>query len=246
MSATQRLKAQHSTQPSALSNVLDFDLRKPLKEALKASGKFADVKIKLDGRRGHLNLKVNAGPVTRSAENVIKVAAGKNFLIKLVPVSNSAFDSESVYRITTLTHVTTAAVAAKPVAPAAKPAPVKQAASKLTTAVQATQAVAAKPAVQTVVYLNYEKLGSVSESVARQIRQLVAAENKPKFDTVTVVDLATSKPVSITVPFDVAQAVRMQVPSFSHSGWVIKSTNGITILKQHDNAGKVVGTWVIA
>ncbi|MNC12081.1 hypothetical protein D3C75_597940 [compost metagenome] len=242
MSATQRLKAQHST--VALTNVLDFDLRKPLKEALKATGKFADVKIKLDGRRGHLNLTVRGGPVTRSADNVIKLAASKNFAIKLNQVSQSAFDSEAVYRITTLTHVTTAAVAAKPV-PVAKPAPVK-AASKLTTAVQATQAVAAQPAVQTTVYLNYEKLGSVSESVARQIRQLVAAENKPMFATVVVVDLATSKPVTITVPFDVAQAVRMQVPSFSHSGWVIKSTNGITILKQHDVTGAVANTWVIA
>lgn len=235
MSATQRLKAQLSSQTTAVA--LDFNLRQTLKEVLTKSGKFADVRIKYDSRRDHLNLFIRADYPARTATSVIKIAAGKNLNLVLSEVSN--YRTEVTYRVTGLSlikgAVGTAAVAA--------PVKVKQAASKLTTAVKAETTPVATPKVA--VYLNYDRLGYVSASTAKQIRQLVEAENKPKFADVTVVDLTTSKKVTITVPYDVAAAVKAQVPSFNQADWVIKSTDGITILKQ-SVAGSSPKTWVIA
>lgn len=237
MSATQRLKAQLSSQTTAVA--LDFNLRQTLKEVLTKSGKFSDVRIKYDSRRDHLNLFIRATGQAKSIENVVKVAAGKNLSVTLSLVT--ANYTENTYRVTGLSlikgAVGTTAVAAPKVA--TKPTP----ASKLTTAVKAETTPVATPKVA--VYLNYDRLGYVSASTAKQIRQLVEAENKPKFADVTVVDLTTSKKVTITVPYDVAAAVKAQVPSFNQADWVIKSTDGITILKQ-SVAGSSPKTWVIA
>lgn len=243
MSATQRLKDQLNT--TQLTNVLDFDLRKELKESLTATGKFSDVKIKMDGRRGHLNLTVRAGYAVREKANVIKLAATKNLRIELTTIT-SGYNNETTYRVTTLNYIKPvitkiAGVTTPKAAVATKPTP----ASKLTTAVKAETTPVAAPKVA--VYLNYDRLGYVSQSLAKQIRQLVESENKPKFADVTVVDLKTSKQVTFQVPFDVAAAVKAQVPSFNQAGWVIKSTNGITILKQMGAGDQnVLNTWVIA
>lgn len=239
MSATQRLKAQLSSQATTVALALDFNLRQTLKEVLTQSGKFSDVRIKYDSRRDHLNLFVRAVGQAKSIERVVDAAARKNLSVTLSLVTSNY--SENTYRVTGLSLINgavgTAAVAA--------PVKVKPAASKLTTAVKAETAPVAAPKVA--VYLNYDRLGYVSQSLAKQIRQLVESENKPKFADVTVVDLKTSKQVTFQVPFDVAAAVKAQVPSFNQAGWVIKSTNGITILKQMGAGDQnVLNTWVIA
>lgn len=234
MSATQRLKAQLSTQPL----VLNFNLRLTLKDVLTKSGKFADVRIKYDSRRDHLNLFVRGTGQAKSIENVVKVAASKGLSLTLSLVT--ANYTENTYRVTGLSQLNS--VAATAVA-APKAAVVKPAASKLTTAVKAETTPAPQPKVA--VYLNYDRLGYVSQSLAKQIRQLVESENKPKFADVTVVDLKTSAKVTITVPFDVAAAVKAQVPSFNQLNWTIKSTHGISILKQ-DAGTPTEKTWVIA
>jgi hypothetical protein len=234
MSATQRLKAQLSTQ-ATVSLALDFNLRNALKEALTKSGKFTDIRIKYDSRRDHLNLFVRATGQAKSIERVVDAAARQNLSVTLSLVT--ANYTENTYRVTGLSlikSVGTTAVA---------PVKVKPAASKLTTAVKADTAPAPQPKVA--VYLNYDRLGYVSQSLAKQIRQLVESENKPKFADVTVVDLKTSAKVTITVPFDVAAAVKAQVPSFNQLNWTIKSTHGISILKQ-DAGTPTEKTWVIA
>lgn len=234
MSAKKALQSQYGQTASQVSNVLDFDQRIALRDALKATGKFNDVRIKMDSRRGHLNLTVAGRQVVTEAGNVIRAAAGAGFKVALSPVTVNY--SEATYRVTTLQNQTVATAAAKPVAQVNKP---KGLAAAIKTESKPVQA---QPAVQTVVYFGYEKLGSVSPTTAKQIRQLVEAENKPKTANVVVVDIATSQKVTLTVPYDVAQAVKAQVPSFTYGDYVIKSTDGLTILKQ---TGATPKTYVI-
>lgn len=240
MSAKKALQNQYGQTASQVSNVLDFDQRIALRDALKATGKFNDVRIKLDSRRGHLNLTVGGRQVVTEAGNVIRVAAGAGFKVALSPVTVNY--NEATYRVTTLQNQTVATAAAKP-ATVARPTKTRTLAAAIAAE---TKPVQAQPAVQTVVYFGYEKLGSVSPTTAKQIRQLVEAENKPKTANVLVVDISTSQKVTLTVPYDVMQAVTMQVPSFTHGVWVIKSTDGLTILKQMSTDGlTVVKTYVI-
>lgn len=237
MSAKKVLANQYgtSTQPT----ILDFDQRIALRDALKATGKFTDVRIKMDARRGHLNLTVGGRQATTEQNNVIRVAAMAGFKIDLKPVAASYY--ESTYRVTTLQNQVAATTAAKPAVE--RPAKTRTLADAIKTESKPVQA---QPAVQTVVYLNYERLGEVSPTVAKQIRQLVEAANKPQTANVLVVDITTSQKVTLTVPYDVAQAVKAQVPSFTHGVWVIKSTDGLTILKQVSTDGlTVVKTYVI-
>lgn len=225
MSAKKALQSQYGQTASQVSNVLDFDQRIALRDALKATGKFNDVRIKLDNRRGHLNLTIAGRQVATEASNVVRAADTAGFKIALNPVTVNYY--EATYRVTTLQNQKVATAAAKAVAKAVtKPTGLAAAIAKESKPVQAV------PQVQTVVYLNYERLGEVSPTVAKQIRQLVEAENKPKTANVVVVDIQTSQKVTLTVPFDVAQAVKAQVPSFTQGDWVIKSTDGLTILKQ--------------
>ena len=230
MSATQRLKAQtNATQ--ATTNVLNFDLRTQLRDGLKDTGKFTDVTHKYDSRRGHLNLTIRGGHGARAVDYVVKAAATKNLLIALSIVSQSYYDT--TYRVTTLTEIKPTAVST-----------VKGTA--LATAVKATQtATPAVPEAKVKVYFGYDLVGSVSASIAKSIRQMIEAENKPKFADVVVVDLKTSAKVTLTVPYDVAQAVKAQVPSFNQAEWSIKSTHGISILKKNADTN-IEQTWVIA
>lgn len=237
MSATQRLKAQLTTPTivTGSTNVLDFGLRAELKEALKASGKFSDVSIKFDSRRGHLNLYVRGNQTNKTASFVTAVAATKNFNIALNVVTSNYYDA--TYRVTKLNHIRPVA-GSVPAAPVAKPTAKPAAKPALTTAIAAEQGPKTK------VYFGYDLVGSVSASTAKQIRQMVEAENKPKFADVVVVDVKTSAKVTLTVPYDVAQAVKAQVPSFNQSEWTIKSTHGITILKQNADS-TTEKTWII-
>lgn len=235
MTATSRLKASLNTATTTPANTLNFDLRSKLRDELKATGKFSDVTYKFDGRRGHLNLTIR-GQHGRSVANVVAAAATKNLKIDLTVVTQTYYDTQ--YRVTTLNEikptVAKPAVAAKP-AVKAKPA--------LTTAIATEQA---KPAAATTsVYFGYDLVGKVDASLAKQIRQLIEAANKPKFADVIVVDLKTSAKVTVTVPYDVAAAVKAQVPSFTQGEWIIKSTHGVTILKQNANS-TTEKTWVIA
>lgn len=235
MSARKALATQYGSTPATL---IDFDQRSTLKSALENSGIFNDVRVKYDARRGHLDLFVDGRAAVTEANNVIRVADRVGFTIGLKQVSSYA--GEVKYRVTSL--VNKSAPVAKP---AAKPV-VKAKTPTLTEAIAAdTKPVQATPAVQVEVFLNYERLGTVSPSVAKQIRALVEAANKPTTAVVELVELATSKKVKVTVPFDVAEAVKAQVPSFNQGSWSIKSTHGISILKE--NAGSPVeNLYVIA
>lgn len=237
MSATNRLKASLNTATTTPANTLNFDLRSKLRDELKATGKFSDVTYKFDGRRGHLNLTIR-GSHGRSTANVVAAAATKNLTVALTIVTQTYYDTQ--YRVTTLNEI-------KPTAPVAKPAVASKPAAKakpaLTTAIATEQA---KPAAATTnVYFGYDLVGKVDASLAKQIRQLIEAANKPKFADVIVVDLKTSTKVTVTVPYDVAQAVKAQVPSFNQGVWSIKSTHGISILKENANS-TTEKTWVIA
>lgn len=234
MSATNRLKASLNTATTTPANTLNFDLRSKLRDELKATGKFTDVNYKFDGRRGHLNLTIR-GQHGRSYANVVAAAATKNLTIALTIVTQSYYDT--VYRVTTLTETKPTA----PAVPATKP--VAKAGTALATAIKTEQV---KPAAATTpVYFGYDLVGKVDASLAKQIRQLIEAANKPKFADVVVVDLKTSAKVTVTVPYDVAAAVKAQVPSFNQGAWSIKSTHGISILKENANS-TTEKTWVIA
>lgn len=227
MSARKAIATQYGSAPSSL---IDFDQRSALKSALEGSGIFNDVRVKYDARRGHLDLFIDGRSAVTEQNNVVRVAQRVGFSLSLKQVSSYA--GEVKYRVTGL--VNTSAPAAKPAVkattkPAAKP-------KTLTEAIKIGTAPQAVPQAQVEVFLNYERLGTVSPSVARQIRLLVQAENKPKTAVVELVELTTSKKVQVTVPFDVAKAIEAQVPSFNQGEWSIKSTHGISILKQ--NAGK--------
>lgn len=235
MSATNRLKASLNTATTTPANTLNFDLRSKLRDELKATGKFSDVTYKFDGRRGHLNLTIR-GQHGRSTANVIAAAASKNLTIALTIVTQTYYDTQ--YRVTTLTETKPTAQAV----PATKPAPKAKAGNALATAIKTEQAV---PVTLTSVYFGYDLIGKVDASLAKQIRQLIEAANKPKFADVVVVDLKTSAKVTVTVPYDVAAAVKAQVPSFTQGEWIIKSTHGVTILKQNANS-TTEKTWVIA
>lgn len=238
MSATNRLKASLNTATATPTNTLNFDLRSKLRDELKATGKFTDVNYKFDGRRGHLNLTIR-GSHGRAVANVVAAAATKNLTVALTIVTQDYYNT--TYRVTTLTEI-------KPTAPVAKPAvatkPAAKAKPALTTAIATEQA---KPAafLPVSVYFGYDLVGKVDQSLAKQIRQLIEAANKPKTADVIVVDLKTSAKVTVTVPYDVAQAVKAQVPSFTQGEWIIKSTHGVTILKQNANS-TTEKTWVIA
>lgn len=236
MSATNRLKASLNTATATPTNTLNFDLRSKLRDELKATGKFTDVNYKFDGRRGHLNLTIR-GSHGRAVANVVAAAATKNLTVALTIVTQDYYNT--TYRVTTLTEI-------KPTAPVAKPAvatkPAAKAKPALTTAIATEQA---KPVPTVNVYFGYDLVGKVDASLAKQIRQLIEAANKPKTADVIVVDLKTSAKVTVTVPYDVAQAVKAQVPSFNQGEWVIKSTHGVTILKQNANS-TTEKTWVIA
>lgn len=237
MSATNRLKASLNTATTSPTNTLNFGLRQQLKAELQKTGKFSDVSIKLDGRRGHLNLTVR-GSYHRQADQIKQVATKANLVLALTIVTQNHYDT--TYRVTTLTEI-------KPTAQAVKPdvatKPVAKAGTALATAIKTEQV---KPAAATTpVYFGYDLVGKVDASLAKQIRQLIEAANKPKFADVIVVDLKTSAKVTLTVPYDVAAAVKAQVPSFNQGVWSIKSTHGISILKENANS-TTEKTWVIA
>lgn len=235
MSATNRLKASLNTATTTPANTLNFNLRAKLRDELKATGKFTDVNYKFDGRRGHLNLTIR-GQHGRAGVNVITAAATKNLTVALTIVTQDYYNT--TYRVTTLTETKPTA----PAVPATKPAPKAKAGTALATAIKTEQAA---PATLTSVFFGYDLIGKVDPSTAKQIRQLVEAANKPKFADVIVVDLKTSAKVTVTVPYDVAQAVKAQVPSFNQGVWSIKSTHGISILKENANS-TTEKTWVIA
>lgn len=235
MSATQRLKAQLTATPAQHVNTLNFGLRSQLKTGLQKSGKFSDVNIKFDGRRGHLNLTIR-GTGHRDIHVIQRAAAAANLLMSGHVVTQNY--SDTTYRVTVLSEIKPTATAAPVAKPVAKPA------SKLTTAVKAEQAIPA-PIPTMNVYFGYDLVGKVDGSLAKQIRQMIEAANKPKFADVVVVDLKTSAKVTVTVPYDVAQAVKAQVPSFNQGAWSIKSTHGISILKENANT-VTEKTWVIA
>lgn len=242
MSATQRLKDQQRALNSnalGLTSILDFDLRKDLKEAMQKTGVYSEVVVKMDGRRGHLNLTVRGSYTVRQATAVIHYAEKANLNLKLNLINQGP--NTTMFRVTALDTIAPAAKS-RPVATPAKPA--AKAGSTLGRAIKAEE-VKAQPAVQSVIAINGVNVGSVSPSTAKQIRQMVEAENKPKFQDIEVVDISNSRKVVISVPYDVAQAVKAQVPSFTQGDFVIKSTDGLTILKQ-TVAGNSPKTWVIA
>lgn len=236
MSAKKALQSQYGQTRATQANVLDFDQRIALRDALRATGKFGDVRIKMDSRRGHLNLFLDGRQNVTESAKVVSLAEAAGFVLALNPVTVGFYDA--TYRVTTLALKQAAKVATEA-------APKAVAKSKPKTLAQAIVA-ESTPEVKVAVYLNYERLGDVTPAIAKQIRQLVAFNQKPVNADVEVVDLKTSQKVTVTVPYDVAQAVKAQVPSFNQGAWSIKSTHGISILKQ--NAGDVATekTWVIA
>lgn len=235
MSAIQRVKdQQREIKTVGLSNVLDFELRKELRAGLEKSGVYSEVLVKYDGRRGHLNVTLRGAYQSRQATAVIHYAEKAGLKVALNLINQGP--NQTMYRVTTLDTITKAAPA--PAVPKVR----QQAGSTLGRAIQKETTA---QQVRSVIAINGFNIGSVSLSIAKQIRQMVEAENKPKFQDIEVVDISNSRKVVINVPYDVAQAVKAQVPSFTQGDFTIKSTDGLTILKQ-SVAGSSPKTWVIA
>lgn len=228
MSAIQKLKQQ--SQGESVSNTLNLSIRHLLAKAVRDSGKFNDVRVKVDNRRGSLNLIVNGSSYNRTLKTVQEVAKKAGLLVD----GNVATQSytETNFRITTLQEA--GAVVAK-AAPAAKPAPAKT--NALAEGLVQDQT---SPAVLVVV--GNDRLGYVSRALAEKIKAAVAAEQKPKFVQVTMVNLTKSKPEVVDVPNAIGDAILQQLPSFSQGDWTVKSTGGIVSVKNVTSGGH----WVYA
>lgn len=189
------------------------------KEVLVKTGVYSDVRFKVDNRRGHVNLILRGLPHHLTTKSVLGKLSAKKLQVTLTEVSRPA-ENQVTYRVETLVSL-----AAPKKVKTEKPVKVKKAATL-------TEAIAKETTPVTVqIHVGGKYIGQASAQLAAQIRTLVANENRPTTADVVVVNVSTGKPETVTVPFDVAQAVKAQVPSFVQGDWSIKSTSGITLLK---------------
>lgn len=197
------------------------------KEVLVKTGVYSDVRFKVDNRRGHVNLILRGLPHHLTTKSVLSKLSAKKLQVTLTEVSRPA-ENQVTYRVETLVSL-----AAPKKVKTAKPVKVKKAATLTGAKPTLTEAIAKETTPVTVqVHVGGQYIGQASAQLATQIRNLVAKENRPTTADVVVVNVSTGKPETVTVPFDVAQAVKAQVPSFVQGDWSIKSTSGITLLKQ--------------
>lgn len=197
------------------------------KEALLKSGVYSDVRFKVDNRRGHVNLIVRGLPHHLTTKSVLGKLSAKKLQVTLTEVSRPA-ENQVTFRVETLVSL----AAPKKTKAAEKPVKVKKAATLTGAKPSLTEAIAKETTPVTVqIHVGGKYIGQASAQLAAQIRTLVANENRPTTADVVVVNVSTGKPETVTVPFDVAQAVKAQVPSFVQGDWSIKSTSGITLLK---------------
>lgn len=198
------------------------------KEVLLKSGVYTDVRFKVDNRRGHVSLMLRGLPHHLTTKSVLSKLSAKKLQVTLTEVARP-IENQVTYRVETLVSL-----AAPKKVKAAKPVKVKKAATLTGTkaAPTLTEAIAKETTpVSVQIHVGGKYIGQASAQLAAQIRTLVANENRPTTADVVVVNVSTGKPETVTVPFDVAQAVKAQVPSFVQGDWSIKSTSGITLLK---------------
>lgn len=223
MSAIKQLQAQaRDINTDDGIPAVDLSLRFELAEALRQSGKFAEVKIKMDSRRGSLSyiLSVN----DHRAWDKIKfeqIAAGNDLEASFRLTSGGGY--ERIYRVELLQQATEVEAPAK-VAPSPTAA--------MMTLPQALAAVQAKKDGKIAVILGGYNIGSVSADAAERIKAIVIADNRPKTADVILVDVATAAKVKVTVPYDVSEAITQKVPSFATEAWTIKSTAGMVIVTE--------------
>ncbi|UOL48830.1 hypothetical protein [Pseudomonas phage Astolliot] len=196
------------------------------KEVLVKTGVYSDVRFKVDNRRGHVNLILRGLPHHLTTKSVLGKLSAKKLQVTLTEVSRPA-ENQVTFRVETLVSL-----AAPKKVKVAKPVKVKKAATLTGAKPTLTEAIAKETTPATVqIHVGGKYIGQASAQLATQIRNLVAKENRPTTADVVVVNVSTGKPETVTVPFDVSEAVKAQVPSFVQGDWSIKSTSGITLLK---------------
>jgi hypothetical protein len=228
LSAIKQLQDQvRGTEEDQGIPLVDLSLRFELAQALRDSGKFTEVRIKMDSRRGSLSYIL--GVNDHRAWDKIKferIADDHDLEASFRLTSGGGY--ERIYRVETLKDA--GDVVTTPAKPAVTVAPSPTAANM--TLPQALAAVQAKKDGKVAVVLGGYNIGSVSPAAADRIKKIVADDNLPKFAEVTLIDVATASKVKVTVPYDVSQAIAQKVPSFATDAWTIKSTAGMVIVTE--------------
>jgi len=224
LSAIKQLKAQATTQ-NAATPVVDLSIRHLLAKALTDSGKFEAVNSKMDSRRASLSMKIRGARSVRNSETLVAIAAKAGLTIQARLTSSDY--SETTFKIEQLVITSDLKAAA----------PVK---TPTTNALVAGLALGSVYNGSVSVTLAGVSLGYVSQEVANRIKALVAEDQKPKDQSVTLVNLNTNKPENVMLPNAVAGAIKGKVPSYNAGEWSVKATAGIVIVRH----SKTNGHWV--
>jgi len=225
MSAIKTLKAQATAQ-NATTPVVDLSIRHLLAKALTDSGKFEAVATKMDSRRGSLSIKVRGARSVRNAETLVAIAAKAGLTIQAR--LTTADYAEAGFKIEQL--VITSDLKAKASSPV-------QSANLLVTGLTKSAPVYNGSVSVTLAGVS---LGYVSQEVADRIKALVVEDQKPKIQSVTLVNLDKNQPENVMMPNAVAEAIKGKVPSYNVGEWSVKATAGIVIVRH----SKTNGQWV--
>lgn len=212
-----------------ISNVtqgVNLNIRHLLAKALRDSGKFNNVNSKADNRRVSLNVILNGSASVLNLETVKRIAKDAGLVVD-GRIASSSYREVNL-RITTLQTAGNAGIGLTTVGN-----------TPATTKNTLADALVAGAAGQVGVMLGGRSLGNVSAETAQKIRELVAADQKPKYVVLKMVNLDKHRPEDVTVPLQIGEAISNSLPSFSHSGWTVKSTNGISSVKNSNG-----GHWV--
>jgi hypothetical protein len=224
MSAIKQLQSQ--AKQNTFTPVVDLSIRHLLAKALTDSGKFEAVNSKADTRRGSLSVKLRGSRMVRNAETIEALARKAGLTVKARLTSSDL--AEAGFKIEQLqitsdvkAPASTTVQTNQLVAGLTKSAPVYNGSISVTVA--------------------GVSCGYVSQEAATKIKALIAEDQKPKIQTVTMVDLNTNAPVHVMMPNAVAEAIKGKVPSFNSGEWSVKSSSSIVIVR-HTKTG---GHWVV-